>query len=210
MCILDIFSGGKIHSWLGLLPRDFPAGLIGVLFSPLIHVDITYLLVNSFPFFILGAFVMLRADGINTFVVLTMMEVIIGGLMVWAFGRRDIDHNGSSGLILAYFGYLLLYGAFRKEARAAGVAILIIIFYGGIFWGILPTKDKVSWESHLVGLLIGGCYGAWEGDSSFRRDKNGATPEEKKGLTSDEAVAADDQVGAEKRMSSSFFFHSNY
>jgi membrane associated rhomboid family serine protease len=36
------------------------------------------------------------------------------------------------------------------------MAALVFIVYGGVFWGLVPTGDaKVSFEAHLVGLLLG-------------------------------------------------------
>jgi hypothetical protein len=114
--LLDLFTGGKVHAW-GIRPREFPGGLLGVAVSPLVHSDFTSFLVNIVPFAVLSGFVLMREDGVTTWGFLTGMEVIVGGLGVWAFGRHGADHNGCGSLIIAYFGFLLLYGVFRKEAR---------------------------------------------------------------------------------------------
>ena len=29
------------------------------------------------------------------------------------------------------------------------------MIYGGIFWGVLPLKPEISWESHLWGTVSG-------------------------------------------------------
>jgi len=33
--------------------------------------------------------------------------------------------------------------------------VLVIFFYGGMIWGILPLEKGVSWESHLSGGITG-------------------------------------------------------
>jgi len=191
--MLDLFSAGRFHGCCGVFPRDFPAGLLGIFLAPFIHSDLSVLIVNCIPFFILGAFVLLREDGITTFAFLSGMEILLAGLFIWVLGRRDIDHNGSSGLIFAYFGYLLLYGFFKKEARAALIALLIIIFYGGIIFGTLPTKEKVSWESHLFGFVTGCVVGIWEGEATQHlKDVHSAATDEKKPLTKDHQQHNDD------------------
>jgi len=174
--LLDLFSGGKVHS-LGIHPREFPFGLIGIFFAPFLHTDFTQFLVNSLPFAILSGFVLMREDGITTWTFLTFMEVTVGGLGVWAFGRLQADHNGVSGLILAYFGFLLLYGVIRREARASLISVAVIVMYGGFFWGTLPSRDgKVSWEGHLFGFLIGCMFASWEGDiAAVKAAKGDAT-----------------------------------
>ena len=30
-----------------------------------------------------------------------------------------------------------------------------LVLYGGIVWGVLPTRSYISWEGHLFGLLAG-------------------------------------------------------
>jgi membrane associated rhomboid family serine protease len=35
------------------------------------------------------------------------------------------------------------------------VALLTLGLYGGIVWGVLPTRAYISWEGHLFGLLAG-------------------------------------------------------
>jgi len=162
--MIDLFSGGRLHLW-GIRPRDFPGGLIGVFVAPFVHNDFTQFLVNTVPFAVLSGFVLMREDGITTWTFLSVLEMIVGGLCIWAFGRTEADHNGCSGLIIAYFGFLLLYGVFRREARAALIAVVVIIVYGGVIWSTVPNRDtKISWEGHLLGFLIGCVFGSWEGD----------------------------------------------
>ena len=33
--------------------------------------------------------------------------------------------------------------------------MLIIFLYGSMIWGILPTKEPISWEGHLSGFMAG-------------------------------------------------------
>lgn len=35
------------------------------------------------------------------------------------------------------------------------VSLIIVFIYGSLFWGILPVKTNVSWESHLLGAMNG-------------------------------------------------------
>jgi len=200
MAMLDLFSGGRLHAY-GIRPREFPAGLLGMLMAPAIHSDITQWLVNAFPFAILSGFVLMREDGITTWAFVSFLEVTAGGLCVWVFGRIEADHNGCGGLIMTYFGYLFFFGLFRRDLRNAIIAVLVIILYGGMFWTTLPSRDqKVSFESHIFGIIIGGLFGAFEGEQS-RLGKLKVKPSitesgsksEKASLTSDD-VADDDAL----------------
>jgi len=207
--VADVFLGGKVHL-LGIHPRSFPGGLVGVLFAPFLHSDFTQFLVNAIPFFVLSGFVLMREDGMTTWYFLSAMEVLVGGLCVWTFGRAEADHNGCSGLIVAYFGFLIVFGLVRREARAALIAVITVIIYGGLVWTTLPGRDqKISWEGHLVALCVGAMFGSWEADivqlkaagvGSAGNSKESGNSSEKAPLTSSDLAHDDDlhdsEVGA--------------
>ena len=62
---------------------------------------------------------------------------------------------GASGLIFGYFGFLVARGWYERKLVSILVAVLTVLLYGGIVWGILPSVGQVSWEGHLFGLLAG-------------------------------------------------------
>ncbi len=35
------------------------------------------------------------------------------------------------------------------------LSLLVTFLYGSMVWGILPLREHVSWESHLMGMLSG-------------------------------------------------------
>ena len=41
------------------------------------------------------------------------------------------------------------------DIKAIAIASGVAIFYGGMVWGILPLEKGVSWESHLLGGIVG-------------------------------------------------------
>jgi membrane associated rhomboid family serine protease len=82
--------------------------------------------------------------------------VLIGGLGTWLIGPRNSIHLGASGLVFGYFGFLLLIGYFERSFQAIALAIIVVIFYGGMVWGVLPQGGGISWQSHLFGFIGGG------------------------------------------------------
>jgi membrane associated rhomboid family serine protease len=40
------------------------------------------------------------------------------------------------------------------------VAILVLLVYGGLIWGVFPSNAGVSWQAHLGGA-VGGVLAAW-------------------------------------------------
>lgn len=151
--IFNIFNwviGSKLNV-LGIYPRRL-SGLIGIIFCPLLHQNFNHLFFNSIPLFVLG--LALLARGIIVFYWVTIVVTLLGGFAVWLMGKRSI-HIGASGLISGYFGFILVTAYLQPNFTSIVLACLVLYYFGGIFLGIFPQKEKVSWESHLFGFLSG-------------------------------------------------------
>ena len=135
----------------GVLPRNFN-GLIGILFSPLIHSDVNHLLSNSLPVIILCLLIFNFYSQIAKKILIYLY--FISGLWLWCIGRESF-HIGASGLIYAMASFLFFSGILRKNSQLSAVALLVIFIYGGLFWGLFPIHKNVSWEGHLTGFFAG-------------------------------------------------------
>jgi membrane associated rhomboid family serine protease len=93
--------------------------------------------------------------GLNTFLSVSALAVVLGGLGVWLFADPRTVHIGASGLIFGFLGYLLLRGFFERSLSAVFVAVIVAVLYGGALLGVLPGQPGVSWEGHLFGFLAG-------------------------------------------------------
>ena len=148
--ILNGFMGHRLSIW-GILPRT-TLGLIGIPLSPILHGSFNHVLSNTIPFLLLGGLVGLR--GSQKLVGVSLFIIVVGGVAVWLLGRSAI-HVGASGLVFGYFGYLVANGWYDRRPISILVAIAVIILYGGLIFGVLPTVSFVSWEAHLFGLIAG-------------------------------------------------------
>ncbi len=148
--VLNGFMGHQLIEW-GILPRT-TRGLVGIPLSPVLHGSVSHLLSNTIPFLVLGGLVGLR--GSQVLMRVSLFIVVVGGAAVWLLGRTAI-HVGASGLVFGYFGYLVANGWYDRRPSSILVAIAVIIFYGGLIFGVLPSLSFVSWESHLFGLIAG-------------------------------------------------------
>ncbi len=149
--ILDQVFGLGLDRF-GIVPRHL-AGLTGILAAPLLHGDFGHLAVNTVPCAILGLLIALGER--RVLLGLSFFIVLAGGALVWLFARSAY-HIGASGLVSGYFGYLIVRGLSAHSLRAVLLALLTVVLYGGMIWGVLPTRSGVSWESHLFGLIAGG------------------------------------------------------
>jgi len=109
-------------------------------------------MMNTTPLLAMGFFVALR--GVRPFIVSSLFILLVAGLGVWLFGR-DAFHVGASGLVFGYFGLLVTLVWFERNLLTFSIACLMIFFYGGIIYGVLPGDEFVSFEGHLFGLIAG-------------------------------------------------------
>ena len=135
---------------LGILPRT-KAGLLGILFAPLLHANLQHLLANAVPLFVL-LFLLLTNRAYHPYRTLAWIWGA-SGLGTWLIGRGNAVHIGASSIIFGLAAFLIVAGLLMKSWRSAIVAILVFLFYGGIFYGVLPRAGPISWEGHLCGTL---------------------------------------------------------
>lgn len=136
---------------LGIYPRSV-FGLIGIIFAPILHGNFNHLFFNSIPFFVLGMFILML--GQKLFIAVTFLIALLQGFLVWLFGRKYL-HIGASGVISGYFGFVLGLAYFSPNVMSLVLAIITLYYFGSIIFGIIPTSELISWESHLAGLLAG-------------------------------------------------------
>lgn len=148
-------SEGKPFSILdafGIRPRQL-AGLPGIILAPFLHRDFGHLSGNTLP--LLGLSLILAFTGMRRFLAATVIIVLVTGVAVWLFGRKEAIHLGASGIVFGYLGFLLVKGFLEKRARWIAVSIVLGFLYSGVMFSMLPSKQDVSWESHFFGFLSG-------------------------------------------------------
>jgi len=144
---------GFLFSNFGIRPREL-VGLIGVFSGPLLHGDLNHLISNTVPLLFLGTVLYFFYDerlGGRVF----LRAYFWTNALVWLFGRPGSNHIGASGLVYGLAFFLIFYGLFRRDFLSLFISVVILLLYGGVFYGILPTDPRVSYESHLAGALVG-------------------------------------------------------
>lgn len=148
--VVNLFLGHRLVSW-GILPRSF-SGLIGIPLAPMLHGGFWHAVSNTVPLFILGALTL--AGGKRMFWETTVNVSLLSGALVWVFAR-EAYHVGASGLVFGYFGVILARAFIERSFITIAIAIVTVMAYGGLLWGVVPMRIYVSFESHLFGLIAG-------------------------------------------------------
>lgn len=157
MWILEMFDyalGGRLDAF-GIQPHDVD-DLPDVFTAPFMHGGFGHLIGNTVPFVVLGFLAAVR--GIAKFLAASLMIIVVGGLGVWF--TSSANTLGSSILIFGFFGYLLGRGLFERRLLDLAIAAGVVLLYGGLIFGVLPSDPGISWQGHLFGM-IGGVLASW-------------------------------------------------
>ncbi|MBK7096142.1 MAG: rhomboid family intramembrane serine protease [Saprospiraceae bacterium] len=143
--------GGFNWNIFGIYPRE-TAGLIGIFTAPLLHSNFQHLFSNSIPLFFMMTLIYLFYSRVAriSFVII----YILTGFAVWLFGRQ-VFHIGASGVVYGLISFVFWSGVFRKNFKSVVLSLVIIILYSGYIEGVLPGEEGISWESHLLGAIVG-------------------------------------------------------
>jgi membrane associated rhomboid family serine protease len=123
---------------------------------PLIHAhsDFKHILNNSVPTFLLLTLLFYSYKDIA--VKVFFGSWILTGILVWIFAtNKGSFHIGMSGVIYALAAFLFTSGVLRKYLPLQALSLFIVFLYGSLIWGIFPTTPRISWEGHLMGMIVG-------------------------------------------------------
>ncbi|MCI4662861.1 MAG: rhomboid family intramembrane serine protease [Neomegalonema sp.] len=150
--VINIALGGGLTRMLGLVPREI-TGLDGIVAMPFLHGNWEHLLANTVPLVILGVLIALLAP--EQFYAALLGGIVLTGSLAWLFARPH-NHIGASGLVFAWFGFLVSWGLLVRSWRAVlGAGVALFLYGVPTLFGIVATSERVSWDGHLAGLAAG-------------------------------------------------------
>ncbi len=127
-------------------------GLRGLVTGPLVHGSWGHLISNTLPLLVLTWMMMYfyRRVAQQAFFAIYFLT----GTAVWIFAR-PVSHIGASGVIYGLVAFIFWNGIFRRSMRSIILGVIVMLLYSGMFLGVLPDQEGISWESHLLGGLMG-------------------------------------------------------
>lgn len=154
--ILDQLSGNQLDQ-LGIHAREVD-GMPEIFSAPFLHAGWDHLISNSLPFLVLGFLVLL--SGLARWLISSLIIIVVSGMMAWFLTPANTIILGASGLIFGWLTYLLARGIWSRRPAQVAVAVVVLLVYGGLIWGVLPSAAGISWQAHLGGA-VGGVLAAW-------------------------------------------------
>ncbi|AFM03096.1 putative membrane protein [Bernardetia litoralis DSM 6794] len=140
--------------WVGY-PRS-KEGIIGIFLGAWLHGDWIHLGSNTVAFVMLGSGLFILYPALSEKVL--WINFFLTGFGVWLFARSAY-HIGASGWIYSLASFLFFSGIFRRDRRSLLISLTIMFVYAGMLETIFPSEktnlEHISWESHLVGGIVG-------------------------------------------------------
>jgi membrane associated rhomboid family serine protease len=98
-----------------------------------------------------------------------LMQHLMASVLLWCIGDWGMDahrlgsaHIGASIWVYSFGGFILTAGIIQRTKQSMAIFFLVLLVYGGFFWGLLPVDPKVSWQGHVSGLLTGILIALWK------------------------------------------------
>jgi len=151
--VIDHVLPISLGRW-GIISRD-TSSLLNIFTAPFVHGSVGHLVNNLIGLMVFSAVCMLRS--FRFWVVASLFVITVGGALVWLFGRSAL-HIGASGWIFGLWSVLIALAFFDRRFINIVIAVVVVIFYGGMAYGVLPTDPRISFESHLFGAVAGGLF----------------------------------------------------
>jgi len=154
----------KDLGFLGVFPLKL-SGLVGVFTAPLIHGNFNHLMSNTIPLLVLGGSLYFFYPKIAPKVFL--YSYFFTNLLVWVFGR-PFYHIGASGVVYALAAFLVIFGFLNRNFKSVIISFIVMFSYGGLVYGLFTFNAQISWESHLMGAIVGGVSAYLFSRSSYK------------------------------------------
>ena len=135
----------------GIYPREIE-NLLGIAFAPMIHGTFEHLFSNTMALFVLA--IALFYEYPKSAIYVFLIIYFGSGIGVWLFARESY-HYGASGLTHGMMFFLFLIGVLRRDKPAMAISMIVFFLYGSMVWGVLPTREDISFETHMFGALAG-------------------------------------------------------
>jgi membrane associated rhomboid family serine protease len=155
--VVDQLSGNALDDY-GIHARELD-GLPLILTAPFLHGGFDHLISNTVPFAVLGFLVLL--GGLARWLLSSLVSILSSGLFAWLLTPAGTVVLGASGVVFGWLTYLLVRGVWSRRPAQVLLALVVLLVYGGLIWGVLPGEAGVSWQAHLGGAVGGVLAARW-------------------------------------------------
>jgi len=129
--------------------------------GPWLHGSIEHLTSNSISILGLGMLFLVYFS-VSSFWKFFLIQYIVSSNILFFLGDEGEHHIGASTWLYSLAAYLLTISLLSRNRRIKSMALIIALWYGTMWWGLLPVLPNVSNEGHIAGLITGILLAIWK------------------------------------------------
>ncbi len=148
--MVNIFLQYRLNQY-GIQPRQL-SSIWAIFTAPFLHGGIYHLANNLVGLCIFSGLYLVHS--LRRYIYSSIVIIVLTGVLVWLFGRSS-THIGASGWVFGLWSLCIATAWFERRFLNIVIALFVILFYGGLIYGVLPRDARVSFESHLFGVIAG-------------------------------------------------------
>lgn len=132
------------------LSLDHPEGIF---LGAFIHGSLEHILNNIFTLLLFSLLFTIQFP--KQWLKFWMIQHLAASLFLWIIGGAGSAHIGASIWVYSFGVFLITTGMIHRSKQSLSVMFMVLLWFGGFLWGLLPTDPRVSWQGHLSGAIVG-------------------------------------------------------
>ena len=84
-----------------------------------------------------------------------LKQYFVSSVLFFFIAKENTLHRGASVWVYAFVAFILTILLIQPNKKLLSIFFLTVLFFGSVWWGLLPIMPHVSYEGHLSGAIAG-------------------------------------------------------
>ena len=152
LVVIFYLQSPQILQLYAVHPKEIPyfyAAFTGVW----LHANLEHLLGNLISLISLSAIFLLLFP--KKWVHFFTLQYLVSSVLFFFIAPLNSQHVGASVWVYAFATFILTILLLQPNKKLMAIFFITVLFYGGMWWGLLPLLPHVSYEGHISGSVTG-------------------------------------------------------
>lgn len=118
-----------------------------------LHANLEHLFGNLISLISLTAIFLLLFP--NKWVSFFLKQYFLSSVLFFFIAKENTLHIGASVWVYSFVTFILTILLIQPNKKLLSIFFLTVLFFGSVWWGLLPIMPQVSYEGHLSGAITG-------------------------------------------------------
>lgn len=125
----------------------------GIFLGSFLHASLTHFMGNMVSLFFLSLLFFIQFP--THWFRFWFIQWPISSMLLFFLGMPGSAHIGSSIWVYSFGSFLITTGILHRNKQSLAIMFMVLLWFGGFFWGLLPIDPAVSWQGHISGAIVG-------------------------------------------------------